>query len=401
MIANAQSYDYVTVSTPSCVSGRDFAATVPPRLEELLWLDEAMLTAECRGGFTPLTGRYPSIGNRPDPATVTVMDRSYADLKRRFNAVLTTPYHVWSNLPSGVWSSLSSSISGNAQQGLPPAFYLPSTAIASSASTALTTPAGVTFSDSVCPKPNTSAWTTAVRRGCSDLSLVRSAIWNTTNHNGLDNALDVTGRALRRNGAVGGNTPLQDWSSGLGLPNPLFDEQVGGDDDPRTRGVIDYYRVKTDTQDITYSQEGDWSLPIYNPPWTHLTLSRQTTVYVMIVWACYCSAVWSRTLNGGYESVRDYTVNRRIWSGPTSASWFGGVGTRDGTSLNWQFASGPTSSALRDIGDHVCSVIDPAGLPSTGPTGGGSGFSKVGYMALVECVGAIYVATTATRNLGT
>lgn len=405
MIQSANDYDFTTVSTPGCVSGVGFADAMCPRLEQVLWLNEAVKTAERRGGFNPLTGTFPAAGAKNDPAVMVPDARFLADFQSRVNAVLTVAYHDRGRLPAGVVNSLSGSWTlGTAVSDIPIAAWSSTSGVSSAVSSALVTPQAVAFSTRrMWPsRDNFGEYSTAVSRAVSDLGLRRSAVY-VRSYGGLNGYIYSSARTTYRNGAPG-NSPMQDWKAGLGVPNPFLNE-TGNDyiyDTDHT--LVDYYRVKSDEHDIEYSLEASsWEFPIGLPPWTHgVDFFSQTSVHIVPVWRVIAAPLWREIVSGSAgQLVRDRTVSYYAWIGSQGGVW-GSV--QSWRNINGQYFSIPVSQPtelVRGFGaTALAGAVNPNALPSSGMVGGGSG-TRVGYVAHVFCIGAIYVATLiAPRNIG-
>lgn len=414
MIPQATGYDFTTISTPGCISGAPFGDAMCPRLEQILWLNEAVRTAECRGGFNPLTGDYPTIGTKNDPATMFPKPSALADFQTRINAVLTVPYHDLYSLPSGVLSAFSLSASmPNATVSLPSGSYIGTAALSSACESAKVFPQAVAFSQfGMWPKrAHLTEYSAAAERGTSAVLLTRSAVYGTSYASslshafrpGLDSVLQCSSREWRRDGAAG-RTPMQDWNSG-DYPNPFLDE-YGNDYDYNTdHSVADYYRVKSDVYDTVYSREtATWTLPVGLPPWTYtgtrgLAAQKRTLVTVQLVWRVLAAPLWKRRSDGVY--VRDKTVSGWVWAGEPRRSWVGVLAIRTRTGLDFQFTPGGSiDSIVKAYGDHILSeTLVESSLASSGVMGGTSA-DRVGYVAHVFCIGGVFVGLTAERDIG-
>jgi len=417
MIPQATGYDFTTISTPGCISGAPFGDAMCPRLEQILWLNEAVRTAECRGGFNPLTGDYPTIGAKNDPATMFPKPSALADFQTRINAVLTVPYHNLYSLPSGVLSFSFTFPMPNASNAFPTGTYIGTAALSSAVESAKVTPQAEVFSPhGMWPKrTHLTEYSTAAERGTSAALLSRSAVYGTSYSRGdfssinfspgLDYVLRCSKREWRRDGAVG-RTPMQDWSLGsLPYPNPFLDEWGNDYVDHEDHSVVDYYRVKSDVVDTVYSREtATWTLPVGLPPWTYtgtrgLAAQKQTSVTVQLVWRVLAAPLWKRRSDGVY--VRDKTVSGWVWAGEPRRSWVGAVAIRTITGLDFQFTHGGSiDSIVKAYGDHILSeTLVESSLASSGVVGGSSA-DRVGYVAHVFCIGGVFVGLTAERDIG-
>lgn len=406
MIPTAANYDFTNVSPASCIAGGTFCGGMCPRLEEVFWLEEAARTAECCGGFNPLTGNYPSIGAKSSPGKMCPSRQQLLGIQNRFNNVITVPYYDWNSLPSGIWNGTTRVAQyGNASRrvinpGISESDFL------SDIYSARVVPNPEQFSSSMWPsRTNAQEYTSVVGKTVSTLPLYRSA-YALSNMAGLESVLDTGARTMYRNGAVG-NTPIDDWAAGIGeAPNPFFNETQQS---TYTDNTVDYYRYVTQSYDVAYSRESyDWSYPVSLPPWTYTgpapATLKQTTVRIMLVWSIAAAPLWRTNNYGGGAgdySVRDKSVTFMIWSGAVNAAWFGAIATRTTNSLSFQFPAGQSSSIVKTFGDHITNnVLNPANLASTGAMGSPSNVTRVGYVARVECTGAVYVASVARRDIG-
>lgn len=406
MIQSANNYDFTTVSTPGCVSGAGFADAMCPRLEQLLWLNEAVKTAERRGGFNPLTGAFPAAGAKNDPAVMVPNIPFLTDFQSRINAVLTVSYHDADRIPVGLVSSLAGTWTlGAAVNSIPTTAWPGSTGISSVVSSALVTPQAVTFpTPRMWPsRDNIGAYSTAVSRAVDNVGFYRSATYGRSGGYGLDGYISkgASARATYRNGVLG-NSPIQDWKVGLDVPNPFLNEYGTDYDYDTDHTLVDYYRMKSDVNDIAYSLESSsWGFAIDLPSWTHTgtqAASKQTSELILPVWRIIAAPLWRGTSSG--LLTRDATVSYFAWIGNPNSTWGQMSSVRNTTG---QFFNIPTSqplSLVKGFGDYVlASAINPNTLPSSGMMGGGSG-TRVGYVAHVFCVGAVYIATVARRDIG-
>lgn len=400
MIPSAANYNFTTVSPASCVRGGSFYGGTCPRLEELLWLEEAARTAEHRGGYDPILGDYPAIGAKSDPARMSPNQASLSGIQTRLNAVWTTSYHNFYALPSGIWNSPHSATSfPNAVSSVPGSFILSIGELTSAIASAVVTPAALSFTSSMWPKASQAQEyldaIDKVVRGPLD----RSAA-SVGQNRGLRYFLPRGSKTMYRNGAAG-NSPIQDWLAGAAVPNPLFNETSTSSDN-----TVDYYRVVSDAADYAYSMESSFaSMNVGIPRWTYTSVmpNKQTTTRIMFIWDIAIAPLWKWVSSGSTWYERDKTVTRMVWSGSPGGSWFGAYGVCTTSGLSFQFTAGSTASIVRIYGDYITNnVINVSSLASTGPIGTSSTVTptKVGYVARITCGGAVYVSTTAPRGIG-
>ena len=435
MLNSANQYDF-TNCPANIATGRDFSYGDCPRLEQWLWLHEAMRTVEARGSFLPDAGAavYTDYGGKVDAFAMWPKLLTSKEWANRVVAVANEP--TMSFAQTGYLSQFTTR--KDRYHDDPFVAVLSRDNVRSLMSQDPHNEPQVDFN--ICPHQGDGQRVSRLfayycRSGIarSNLVAIHDAMDGHSSAFGLQNVVPTQGSWQCNGGAS--DRPENEWNTKTRVGNALQGDYTNavpflGYDNNAVDNVYTpvhpasfYYRVKHSGRpeidigggaatvpaipacDKTYSYEPySLSYSIAAGPWTHTSMLPETrwrsSVSVMPIYAAYATALWRCSC--GVPSLDtpihpDIIVNTFFYVLPMSSP-FGSLWIeRDG-----QNTTVTLDGTVKGIGDSVCAGIGiENNIRSIGPHDNvPDPVTKIGYAVYVEPVWALLRGTPTARDIG-
>lgn len=412
MISNRLAYEMTNIDGAS-VTGASFSDAMCPTLEQRIWINEVLKTAQVRGSVNPVL-KNASFSALPQKVSVASMIPSMSGVDADYSAlnqVLATGYHDRDLMPSGILNAYSTQIRETAAQSsiLDCIRILNDTDVANILASARVNPQGENYIARMIPnRRNVDTFATAARRATTTalrrsnyLPVYRRTISGVDLTGGLNNALTAYGMAWARND---GKVTSPEADADLTIIPFLSKHRLAGDKRHNaTMWFKHYFRdtVTGQSADYTYTYDAtdyDYSTP--NAPWIYsnnvVDNSKAYLVGCGFIWAIYHRALWATTSAGASVLWHDDAINTRFCI--LSQANRGFVAQRVNTALTrLDFdVQAPYASNFANL---VNAMVNVAALPST-TCSSAAGARVVGYQAYIEPCYALFTASAPFRNIG-